>query len=107
MWSVNPSEYVQGENVYELVAIKADSRDGSAPLDGGSVTDARVEYNETQGGEPSVSMTMNAEGANTWARLTKDNIGRQIAIVLDGTVYSYPNVLGEITGGVSSITGNF
>ena len=107
MWGVKPSEYVSGDNVYELVAIKASSRDGKAPLDGGSVTDARVEYNERQGGEPSVSMTMNADGASTWARLTKENVGRQIAIVLDGTVYSYPNVLNEITGGVSSITGNF
>ena len=107
MWGVKPSEYVAGDNVYELVAIKASSRDGKAPLDGGSVTDARVEYNERQGGEPSVSMTMNADGASTWARLTKENVGRQIAIVLDGTVYSYPNVLNEITGGVSSITGNF
>ena len=107
MWGVKPSEYVPGDNVYELVAIKASSRDGKAPLDGGSVTDARVEYNERQGGEPSVSMTMNADGASTWARLTKENVGRQIAIVLDGTVYSYPNVLNEITGGVSSITGHF
>ena len=107
MWGVKPSEYVAGDNVYELVAIKASSRDGKAPLDGGSVTDARVEYNERQGGEPSVSMTMNADGASTWARLTKENVGRQIAIVLDGTVYSYPNVLNEITGGVSSITGHF
>ena len=107
MWGVKPSEYVSGDNVYELVAIKVSSRDGKAPLDGGSVTDARVEYNERQGGEPSVSMTMNADGASTWARLTKENVGRQIAIVLDGTVYSYPNVLNEITGGVSSITGHF
>ena len=107
MWGVKPSEYVPGDNVYELVAINASSRDGKAPLDGGSVTDARVEYNERQGGEPSVSMTMNADGASTWARLTKENVGRQIAIVLDGTVYSYPNVLNEITGGVSSITGHF
>jgi len=107
MWSVNPSEMFASDNIFELVAIKASSRDGKAPLDGGVVTDARVDYNEAQGGEPGVSMTMNAEGANIWARLTKDNIGRQIAIVLDGTVYSYPNVQTEITGGSSSITGNF
>ena len=108
MWSVKPSEYVQGENVYELVAIKASSRDGKAPLDGSVVTDARVDYDSQRGGgTPGVSMTMNAEGANTWARLTKDNIGRQVAIVLDGTVYSYPTVQTEITGGSSSITGNF
>ncbi len=109
MWSVAPSEYVQGGNVYELVAIKAASRDGKAPLDGGSVTEARVAYEGggTGKGAPSVSMTMNAEGANVWARLTKDNIGKQVAIVLDGLVYSYPTVQSEITGGVSSITGNF
>ena len=108
MWSVKPSEYVSGANVYELIAIKSTSRDGKAPLDGGVVTDARVDYNGQQrGGTPGVSMTMNAEGANVWARLTKENIGRQIAIVLDGTVYSYPVVNSEITGGNSSITGNF
>ena len=106
MWSVKPSEYVSGANVYELIAIKASSRDGKAPLDGGVVTDARVSYND-QRGNPTVSMTMNAEGANVWARLTKENIGKQIAIVLDGTVYSYPVVNTEITGGNSEISGNF
>ena len=108
MWSVKPTEYVAGDNVYELVAIKASSRDGKAPLDGSVVTDARVDYDSRRGaGTPGVSMTMNAEGANIWARLTKENIGRQVAIVLDGTVYSYPTVQTEITGGSSSITGNF
>ena len=106
MWAVKASPYFAGENVFELVAIKATSRDGKAPLDGGSVTDARVQYGNT-GGNPEVSMTMNAEGANTWARLTKDNIGKQIAIVLDGMVYSYPTVQNEISGGSSQITGNF
>ena len=107
MWSVKPSEYVGADNVYELVAIKASSRDGKAPLDGGAVTDAHVSYDQRRGGEPSVSMTMNAEGSTIWARLTKENIGKQIAIVLDGTVYSYPMVHGEITGGSSEITGKF
>ena len=108
MWSVKPSEYVQGDNVYELVAIKSTSRDGKAPLDGSVVTDAHIDYNGQKGnGAPGVSMTMNAEGANIWARLTKENIGRQVAIVLDGTVYSYPTVQTEISGGSSSITGNF
>ena len=110
LWTVKPSEYVQGANIYELVAIKATSRDGKAPLDGGVVTDASVEFDGgRQGGSgaPHVSMTMNAEGASAWAHLTKDNIGKQIAIVLDGLVYSYPNVLNEITGGSSQITGNF
>lgn len=107
MWSVKPTSYIKNSNIYELVAIKASSRDGKAPLDGGVVTNARVEYDNRRGGEPGVSMTMNAEGANIWARLTKENIGRQVAIVLDGTVYSYPTVQNEITGGSSSITGNF
>ena len=110
MWSVKPSDLVKGNNLYELVAIKANSRDGKAPLDGGVVTDARVNFNGAQqggNGAPSVSMTMNAEGASIWARLTKDNIGKQVAIVLDGLVYSYPTVNTEITGGSSEITGNF
>ncbi len=106
MWTVHPSQYIPGDNTYELVAIKSTSRDGKAPLDGGVVTDARVQYSG-QGGHPEVTMAMNAEGANVWARMTKDNIGKQIAIVLDGMVYSYPRVNSEITGGHSSITGNF
>ena len=104
MWTVKGSQWA-GENIFELVAIKAASRDGKAPLDGGSVTDARVQYGNN--GSPEVSMSMNAEGANTWARMTKDNIGKQIAIVLDGMVYSYPTVQSEISGGSSQITGNF
>ena len=105
MWTVKGSAFA-GENIFELVAIKATSRDGKAPLDGGVVTDARMEYGNTNG-NPHVSMSMNAEGANTWARMTKDNIGKQIAIVLDGMVYSYPTVQNEISGGSSQITGNF
>lgn len=109
MWSVAPSSYAGSGNVYELVAIKAASRDGKAPLDGSAVTDARVSYEGTgvNQGSPVVSMTMNAEGANKWARITKDNIGKQVAIVLDGLVYSYPTVQSEITGGSSQISGNF
>ncbi|MBQ8812414.1 MAG: protein translocase subunit SecDF [Bacteroidales bacterium] len=106
MWTVKASAMDPNENIFELVAIKASSRDGKAPLDGGVVTDARVQYGDASG-SPQVSMTMNAEGANVWARLTKDNIGRQIAIVLDGMVYSYPNVQNEISGGSSQITGDF
>ena len=107
MWTVKPSSYIQGGNTYELVAIKCTSRDGKAPLDGSCVTDARTQYSSQGSSRPEVSMTMNAEGANVWARLTKDNIGRQIAIVLDGMVYSYPRVNSEISGGSSQITGNF
>ena len=106
MWTVKASQWIPGDNIFELVAIKATSRDGKAPLDGGVVTDARVQYGNT-GGNPEVSMSMNAEGASVWARMTKDNIGRQIAIVLDGMVYSYPTVNSAIEGGSSQITGNF
>ena len=106
MWTVKASQWIPGENIFELVAIKVTSRDGKAVLDGGAVTDARVQYGNT-GGNPEVSMTMNQEGANVWAKMTKDNIGKQIAIVLDGMVYSYPTVNGAIEGGSSQITGNF
>ena len=107
MWSVKPSEMFDSDNIFELIAIKSTSRNGKAKLDGGVVTDARVVYDHGTNGEPSVSMSMNAEGANIWARMTGDNVGRQIAIVLDGMVYSYPNVNSAITGGNSSITGHF
>ena len=106
MWAVKASPYIPGGNTFELVAIKATSRDGKAPLDGGVVTDARVQYGNT-GGNPEVSMSMNGDGASVWARMTGDNIGKQIAIVLDGMVYSYPMVNSKIEGGSSQITGNF
>ena len=104
MWTVKASAV--NENIFELVAIKAMTADGKAPLDGGYVTDARVQFGNT-GGTPEVSMTMNGEGAGIWARLTGDNVGKQIAIVLDGMVYSYPRVNGKIEGGSSQITGDF
>ena len=105
MWGVKPVG--NSENIYELVAIKASSRDGQAPLDGSAITNANVSYDSRTNGEPKVSMSMNAEGTNIWAHLTKDNIGKQIAIVLDGTVYSYPVVNSEISGGNSEISGHF
>ena len=71
MWSVKPADYLKTDNIYELIAIKSDSRDGQAPLDGSAVTDARVSYDNGRGGYPGVSMTMNAEGANIWAHLTR------------------------------------
>jgi len=92
------------EKFFRLVAIKVTGRDGRAPLDGGAIVDARQDYSD-MGSKPEVTMSMNGEGAKTWARLTKDNVGKSIAIVLDGYVRSYPNVLGEISGGRSSITG--
>ncbi len=106
MWTVHPSERIVGGNIYELVAIKAPA-DGKAKLTGDAVTDARTVMDQRSNGEPSVSMTMNAEGSNIWAHMTGDNVGKQIAIVLDGMVYSYPNVQNAITGGNSSITGHF
>ena len=106
MWTVKPSSNDASGSYFELVAIKVNTRDGKAPLDGGVVTDARVAYN-SMGGQPEVSMAMNAEGARIWSRLTADNIGKSIAIVLDGMVYSFPRVNTEITGGQSSISGQF
>jgi SecD/SecF fusion protein len=105
LWTVKPSQQDPSGVTYELVAIKANTRDGKAPLDGGVVTDARKAFSNM--GSPEVDMTMNAEGARTWARMTADNINRQIAIVLDEAVYSYPRVNQEISGGRSQITGNF
>ena len=102
MWTVKESQMIPGDTHFELVAIKGET----APLDGDAVSDARVQFGNA-GGNPEVSMTMNAEGARTWARLTKDNIGKQVAIVLDGMVYSYPTVQSAIEGGSSQITGNF
>jgi len=105
LWSVKPMDKV--ENRYALVAIKVSTRDGRAPLDGGVITDAREEYGNNSGGQAEVTMSMNAEGTKVWARLTADNKGRCIAIVLDNYVYSYPTVNDEITGGNSQISGNF
>lgn len=93
-------------NIFELVALKVSRRDGKAPLDGDVVTDAREEFGQNQA-NAEVSMSMNAEGASAWARLTKENVGKAIAITLDGYVYSYPRVSNEITGGRSQITGTF
>ncbi|GAB1416872.1 protein translocase subunit SecDF [Paludibacter sp.] len=92
-------------DVYQLVAIKT-NRDNRAPLGGESVTDARADFSETSA-YANVSMSMNSEGAKIWARMTKENIGKSIAIALDGYIYSFPTVNGEIAGGQSQITGNF
>ncbi|KAA3141906.1 protein translocase subunit SecDF [Alistipes indistinctus] len=104
LWGIKASD--PGETIFDLYAIKANTRDGKAPLDGGVVTEAREEYSQ-HGASAEVSMVMNAAGARSWARLTADNIGRSVAIVLDGYVYSAPRVNQEIEGGRSSITGNF
>ena len=95
----------QNKNIYELYAIKVTSSDGRAPLEGDVITDAKDQFDNF--GRPEVSMTMNGDGARVWAQLTKANIGKAVAIVLDGVVYSAPRVNGEIGGGQSSISGNF
>ncbi|MEI6884465.1 MAG: protein translocase subunit SecDF [Bacteroidota bacterium] len=100
-WTVKPRD--EAKDILELVALKVTSRDGSPALGGDVITNARQDYD--QNGRVEVSMSMNGEGARIWKRLTGDNVGKQIAIVLDGYVYSYPNVNGEIPNGMSSITG--
>ena len=92
--------------IFQLYAIKVTNRDGHAPLGGDVITDARADFAQTSA-YANVSMSMNQEGSKTWARMTKDNIGKSIAIALDGYIYSAPTVNGEITGGSSQITGNF
>ena len=105
LWSAKPADHINSKNIYELHALRVTSADGRAPLEGDVVTDAEDKFDNF--GKPEVSMSMNSEGAREWAQLTKANIGKAIAIVLDGVVYSAPRVNGEITGGQSSISGNF
>ena len=104
-WGVAPADFDKKGQTFELYAIKSTERNGKAPLEGDVVTDAKDEFDQYS--KPAVSMTMNSDGARRWAQLTKQNIGRSIAIVLDNYVYSAPNVSTEITGGNSIITGNF
>lgn len=106
LWSAKPADGIQAKNIYELHAIKVTTTNGRAPIEGDVVTDAKDQFNNLTG-SPEVSMTMNSDGARRWAALTKANVGKAIAIVLDGTVYSAPCVNGEISGGQSSISGNF
>lgn len=104
-WGVSAFEYDPKAQTFELYAIRSTERNGKAPLEGDVVVNAKDEYD--QYGKPAVSMSMNTDGARRWAQLTKQNIGKSIAIVLDGYVYSAPNVNNEITGGNSQITGHF
>ncbi|MFN8240341.1 MAG: protein translocase subunit SecD [Bacteroidales bacterium] len=105
-WSQNPYKYDDSKSMYELHAIKVTTRDGRAPLDGSVVTGARP-ASGVIASDVQVHMNMNAEGAKTWARMTRENIGRCIAVVLDGYVRSFPRVQVEITGGSTEITGDF
>ena len=106
LWSAKPADGLTVKNVYELHAIKVTSTNGRAPLEGDVITDAKDQFNQLSNA-PEVSMSMNTDGARRWAALTKANVGKAIAIVLDGSVYSAPRVNGEIAGGQSSISGNF
>ncbi|MBR5159514.1 MAG: protein translocase subunit SecDF [Bacteroidaceae bacterium] len=103
LWGVSPMDGT--DSYYELYCIKSDNKNGQADLTGDVITDSKADYDRN--GRPCVSMAMNTEGARKWATLTRQNVGRGIAIVLDGYVYSAPNVQNEITGGRSEITGNF
>jgi SecD/SecF fusion protein len=103
-WTVKPYD-AEGKFV-QLIALRVTSRDGKAAMEGDVVTDARQDFGQFNG-SPEVSMTMNAEGARAWKRLTAENIGNSVAIVLDDYVYSFPTVQAEIAGGRSQITGNF
>jgi SecD/SecF fusion protein len=105
LWGAKPADGLQQKNIFELYAIKVTTSDGRAPLEGDVITDAKDQFDNF--GKPEVSMTMNSEGAREWAALTKANVGKAVAIVLDGVVYSAPRVNQEIDGGQSSISGNF
>ncbi len=106
LWEVKPVDYKDKGEYFQLIAIKVTSRDGLPVLGGEVITNARDQFGNNQA-TAEVSMSMNAEGAQKWKLITKQNIGRQIAIVLDNYVYSYPVVNSEISGGSSSISGNF
>ena len=106
LWSAKPADGISAKNIYELYALKVTTTTGRAPLEGDVITDAKDQFDQITG-QPEVSMSMNTDGARRWAALTKANIDKAIAIVLDGVVYSAPRVNGEITGGQSSISGSF
>ncbi|PIK20233.1 protein translocase subunit SecDF [Prevotella intermedia] len=102
-WSAKPADGLQQKNIFELHALKVTTSDGRAPLEGDVITDAKDQFD--QYGRPEVSMTMNSDGARLWAAITKANLGKAVAIVLDGVVYTAPRINSEITGGSSSISG--
>ena len=106
LWSAKPADGIQVKNIFELHALKVTTTNGRAPLEGDVIVQAKDEFNQLTG-QPEVSMTMNSDGARRWAELTKANVGKAIAITLDNVVYSAPRVNGEISGGQSSISGNF
>ncbi len=104
-WTFKP--YDTEEKRLQLLAMDGTSTRGVAPLAGDIITDARVVFDQNSGGSPNISMTMNTDAANVWRKLTRDNVGNCVAIVLDNSVYSYPVINGEIAGGSTSIQGSF
>lgn len=104
LWAAKP--YDEEGKFLQLLAIKVNDRDGQAPLEGDVIIDAFQSFGQF-GGQPEITMKMNAFGAKTWKSLTRENIEKSIAIVLDDYVYSFPTVQNEISGGVSVITGQF
>ena len=106
LWSAKPEDGIQAKNIFGLYALKVTTPNGRAPLEGDVVVDAKDEFDHLSGA-PEVTMSMNTDGSRRWAAMTKANIGRAVAITLDGVVYSAPRVLNEISGGNTQITGNF
>ncbi len=104
-WEAKAVEWDKKGDIFALHAIRANGASGKAPLEGNVVVNAKDEFDNFN--HPCVSMQMNSDGARRWAQLTKQNIGKAIAIVLDSAVYSAPRVNGEIAGGNSQISGNF
>jgi len=105
LWSAKPADGLNQKNVFELHALKITTSDGRPVLEGDVVTDAKDQFD--QYGKPEVSMSMNSEGAREWSAITKANLGKAVAIVLDGVVYTAPRINSQIDGGQSSISGNF
>ena len=107
-WGAKPEDF-GGENtrgdIFALYALKITEPNGRAPLEGDVITSSKDDFDQM--GHPSVSMQMNSDGARRWSQITKQNIGRGVAIVLDDAVYSAPRILTQIDGGNSQITGNF
>ena len=106
-WGAKPETFngqAKGD-IFELYALKITEPSGRAPLEGDVITNAKDDFDQM--GHPSVSMQMNSDGARRWSQITKQNIGKGVAIVLDDAVYSAPRILGQIDGGNSQITGNF
>jgi SecD/SecF fusion protein len=103
-WTAQPTE--KEGNFYQLIAIKVTNRDGRAPLNGDVVVDARQDFGQNKASSV-VDMNMNTEGAKIWQRMTRENVGRSVAVVLDNYVQSFPTVQGEIGGGRTEISGHF